>query len=218
MASTSAHTLSSSSKWNSEVFLSFRGEDTRKNFVDHLFAALSQRGIYTFKDDQQLRRGEDISPALLKAIEESRFALIVFSRNYASSKWCLDELVKIIECKKTMGQTVVPVFYDVDPSEVRKQTGGFGSAFEIHEKDFSGNMEKVLRWKTALVEAANISGYSVRDTANGHESKCIVQIVEEIFNKLNHRSPLAAQYLVGTESRVEKMKSLLSEGWMRFVL
>ncbi|XP_059627257.1 disease resistance protein RPV1-like [Cornus florida] len=171
MASTSAHTVSSYStctpKWHYEVFLSFRGEDTRKNFVDHLFTALSRRGIYTFKDDQQLRRGENISLALLKAIEESRFALIVFSRNYASSKWCLDELVKIIECKKTMGQTVVPVFYDVDPSEVRKQTGSFGSAFEIHEKDFSGNMEKVLGWKTALVEAANISGYSVRDTANG---------------------------------------------------
>ncbi|XP_059628657.1 TMV resistance protein N-like [Cornus florida] len=216
MASTSAHTVSSTSnpnpKWNYEVFLSFRGEDTRKNFVDHLFTALSQKGIYTFKDDEQLKRGEEISPALLKAIEESRFALIVFSKNYASSKWCLDELVKIVECKKTMGQTVIPVFYDVDPSEVRKQTGSFGSAFEIHEKVFSGNMEKVQKWKTALVEAANISGYSVPDTANGHESKCIVKIVEEIFNKLNHTSPLAAQYLVGTESRVEKMKSLLSEG------
>ncbi|XP_059628656.1 TMV resistance protein N-like [Cornus florida] len=171
MASTSTHTVCLSSNpvpgWNYDVFLSFRGEDTRKNFVDHLFDALSQRGIYTFKDDEQLRRGEEISPALLKAIEESRFALIVFSKNYASSKWCLDELVKIVECKKTMGQTVIPVFYDVGPSEVRKQTGIFGSAFEIHEKDFSGNMEEVQRWKTALVEAANISGYSVSDTANG---------------------------------------------------
>ncbi|XP_059628662.1 disease resistance protein Roq1-like isoform X3 [Cornus florida] len=216
MASTSTHTVSSSSnpnpKWNYDVFLSFRGEDTRKNFVDHLFAALSQKGIYTFKDDEQLKRGEEISPALLKAIEESRFALVVFSKNYASSKWCLDELVKIAECRKTMGQTVVPVFYDVDPSEVRKQTGSYGSAFEIHEKVFSGNMERVQRWKTALVEAANISGYSVPDTANGHESKCIVQIVDEIFNKLNHTSPLVAQYLVGTESRVEKMESLLCEG------
>ncbi|XP_059627253.1 uncharacterized protein LOC132270059 [Cornus florida] len=216
MASTSTHTVSSSSnpnpKWNYELFLSFRGEDTRKNFVDHLFTALSQKGIYTFKDDEQLKRGEEISPALLKAIEESRFALIVFSRNYASSKWCLDELVKIVECKKTMGQTVVPVFYDVDPSEVRKQTGSFGSAFKIHERVFSGNMEKVQRWKSALVDAANISGYSVRDTANGHESKCIVQIVEEIFNELNNTTPLVAQDLVGTESRVEKMESLLREG------
>ncbi|XP_059627262.1 TMV resistance protein N-like [Cornus florida] len=216
MASTSTHTVSSSStstpKWNYEVFLSFKVEDTRKNFVDHLFTALSQRGIYTFKDDKQPKRGKDISPLLLKAIEESRFALIVFSKNYASSKWCLDEVVKIMECKKTMGQTVVPVFYDVDPSEVRKQTGSFASAFEIHEKAFSGNMEKVQRWKTALVEAANLCGYSVPDTANGHESKGIVQIVEEIFNKLNNTSPLVAQDLVGTESRVEKMESLLCEG------
>ncbi|XP_059628661.1 TMV resistance protein N-like isoform X2 [Cornus florida] len=189
MASTSTHTVSSSSnpnpKWNYDVFLSFRGEDTRKNFVDHLFAALSQKGIYTFKDDEQLKRGEEISPALLKAIEESRFALVVFSKNYASSKWCLDELVKIAECRKTMGQTVVPVFYDVDPSEVRKQTGSYGSAFEIHEKVFSGNMERVQRWKTALVEAANISGYSVPDTANGtmEEWKSTLIKLHKIPNK-----------------------------------
>ncbi|XP_059638926.1 TMV resistance protein N-like [Cornus florida] len=214
MASTSTNTASSSStptpKSKYDVFLSFRGEDVRKNFVDHLFAALSRSGIYTFKDDEQLRRGEEISPALLKAIEESSIALIVFSKRYASSKWCLDELVKIIECKEKMGQTVVPIFYDVDPSQVRKQTGSFAAAFRKHEEDLSGKMqEKVQRWKTALEEAANIAGHNLQDTANGHEARFIQQIIEDIFSKLNHLIPIVADDLIGIESSVEEVKSLL---------
>ncbi|PWA81177.1 TMV resistance protein N [Artemisia annua] len=117
----SSSSFVSTRKWTYEVFLSFRGEDTRNNFVDHLYAALTQRGIDTFKDDDMLRRGKPISPELLKAIEESRSAVIVFSENYANSSWCLDELVKIMECHKLMGQRVLPVFYHVEPSDVRGQ-------------------------------------------------------------------------------------------------
>ena len=76
---------SSSRKWKYDVFLSFRGEDTRKNFTDHLYTTLTQKGIITFRDDKNLNRGEPISPELLKAIEESMFAIVILSKNYASS-------------------------------------------------------------------------------------------------------------------------------------
>ncbi|CAL5413883.1 unnamed protein product [Camellia sinensis] len=96
-------------RWSYDAFLSFRGEDTRKNFTDHLYAALVQAGIHTFRDDDELPRGQIISSELLKSIEESRISIVVFSRNYASSRWCLDELVKIIECKRTLGQLLLPI-------------------------------------------------------------------------------------------------------------
>ncbi|KAM3383528.1 hypothetical protein P3S68_009103 [Capsicum galapagoense] len=63
-----------------DVFLSFRGEDVRKTFVDHLYVALQLKGINTFKDDEKLEKGKSISPDLMKAIEESRIALIVLSK------------------------------------------------------------------------------------------------------------------------------------------
>ena len=97
---TPSSSLSSSRKWKNDVFLSFRGEDTCKNFTDHLYSILKQKSIITFRDDKNLKRGEPISPELLKAIEESMFAIVILSKNYASSVWCLDELVKIMECKK----------------------------------------------------------------------------------------------------------------------
>ena len=138
---------------NFDVFLSFRGEDTRRGFVSHLYKALTQQGIQTFIDDN-LTRGENISEELLKVIENSSVSIIVFSKNYASSSWCLDELDKIIECTKK----VLPVFYQVDPSEVRKQMGDFGKALTKLEKRIK-DKTKVQRWRDALKKAADISGW-----------------------------------------------------------
>ncbi|KAG2668006.1 hypothetical protein I3760_15G140400 [Carya illinoinensis] len=84
-----------------DVFLKFRGEDTRNNFIVHLYKDLRQHGFNTYMDNEELRRGEEISPALLKAIEESKISIVIFSENYASSSWCLDELMKILECKES---------------------------------------------------------------------------------------------------------------------
>ena len=139
-----------------DVFLSFRGEDTRYGFISHLHETLRQRGIHTFID-KYLPKGEEISGELLKTIENSTISIIVFSENYASSTWCLDELAKIVECKKN-DQLVRPIFYNVDPSDVRNQNGKFGKALAKYEKNIKHN-KKVQRWRNALQEVANISGW-----------------------------------------------------------
>jgi hypothetical protein len=115
---TCSSSFSSIQTWCYDVFVSFYGKDTCYSFTDHLFAALDRNKIRTFRDDKKLERGKDIWIKLGKAIETSRIAVIVFSRNYANSGWCLDELVKIMECKQSLQQIVLPVFYDVHPSKV----------------------------------------------------------------------------------------------------
>ncbi|KAH0708287.1 hypothetical protein KY284_009714 [Solanum tuberosum] len=91
-----------------DVFLSFRGEDTRRNFVSHLYNALDLRGIRTFKDDKRLETGISISDEFLKAIQEVRFAVVIFSKSYASSRWCLEELAHIIKCKNELRRVIGP--------------------------------------------------------------------------------------------------------------
>jgi len=150
-----------------DVFLSFRGEDTRKTFTDHLYTALVQTGIHTFRDDDELPRGEDISDHLLRAVQESKISIVVFSKGYASSRWCLNALVAILKCKrKKPGQIALPIFYDIDPSDVRKQTGSFAEAFVKHEERFEENLVK--EWRKALEEAGNLSGWNLNDMANGY--------------------------------------------------
>ncbi|PWA35339.1 toll/interleukin-1 receptor (TIR) domain-containing protein [Artemisia annua] len=165
-SSSSSHSvpISSSLSWKYDVFLSFRGEDTRKTFVDHLYSALERHLIQTYKDDITLPRGESVGPALLKAIEESRHAVIIFSKNYPNSSWCLDELVHIMRCRAENGQIVMPIFYDVDPSDVKKQKGEFGKAFAKQETE---NVTKAESWRKALVDASNISGWEPKNVANG---------------------------------------------------
>lgn len=141
------------------AFLSFRGTDTRKGFTDHLYRALELAGIHTFRDDDEIERGANIAAELQRAIQESRVFVIVLSKDYASSRWCLDELAKIMERRKDdHAHLVMPIFYDVDPSHVRKQTGSFAEAFARHEERFKAEMEKVEQWRRALTDIADIGG------------------------------------------------------------
>ena len=161
MTNEGASSSSSSYRCDYDVFLSFRGEDTRNNFTSHLYKALCDQGFNTFINND-LQKGEEISMELLKVIELSMISIVVFSKNFASSTWCLNELVRIIECRNN-GQLVLPIFYKVDPSEIRKQDGDFGIALAKHEEKFKDDIEKVQRWRKTLTRAANLSGFHYND-------------------------------------------------------
>lgn len=99
-SSTSLSTSSSSSthQWTRDVFLSFRGAETRYGFTNFLHRGFVIEGSILSWIYIQLRKGDQISSALLQEIVDSRFSIIIFSRTYASSSWCLDELTKILDC------------------------------------------------------------------------------------------------------------------------
>lgn len=140
------------------MFLSFRGEDTREGFTGFLYDALTRYGFVAFIDEQ-LRRGDSISDQLMEVIEQSRASIVVFSENYASSRWCLDELAKIMELKESMKHQVWPVFYKVEPFEVRHQKGKTGEYLRKLEKRFGEDSERVRGWRVALNGLANLSGW-----------------------------------------------------------
>ncbi|XP_048319347.2 TMV resistance protein N-like isoform X2 [Ziziphus jujuba] len=195
------------------VFLSFRGEDTRDQFASYLYAALSAKHISTFMDHHELERGDEISSTLSKAIQESKISIVIFSENYASSTWCLDELLQILKCRRTNGQIVMPIFYGIDPSTVRKQKGSYGDAFAQLEQRFKNRIEKVHQWRAALVEASNLCGLDSKDFRP--ETKLVQRIVEDIVLELpkylssNHHFK---GHLVGIEGKVKEIESLLSIG------
>lgn len=217
-SSSSTHHQILQSKY--DVFLSFRGEDTRNNFTDHLHAALIRNGFVTFKDDETLERGNEISSELSKAIEESNVSIVILSKNYASSPWCLDELTKIVECgKKTKDRKAFAVFYGVDPADVRKQKGeDLEKVFGKYEEEFKENREKVLKWRAALTTVANLAGWHLQDR---RESELIQDIIKEISKSklLNPTSSSDDDGLVGITSHTEKMNRYLEAGLndVRFV-
>ncbi|TQD88333.1 hypothetical protein C1H46_026077 [Malus baccata] len=213
-SSSSASLSSSSSSKGSlyDVFISFRGGDTRKNFTGHLYEAVTKAGINAFIDDEELKKGEELTTAFERAIQGSKISIIVFSRRYANSSWCLEELVKIMECRRNPGQLVLPIFYDVDPSHVRKQTGSFGQSFREHIDEKKVESCKVERWRNALFEASNLSGGDLQKTFDGHEAKFIRMITEEVTRKLNNTYLDVASYPVGIHSRVQDISKYLCIG------
>ncbi|KAK2983029.1 hypothetical protein RJ640_001112, partial [Escallonia rubra] len=202
------------------VFLSFRGE-TRKTFTDHLYTALVQAGFQTFRDNDSIERGKYLDLELSKAIKESRISIVVLSKNYASSTWCLNELVTILECNKSHGAAVLPVFYDVEPSEVRKQEGSFEKAFERYENeveaegDHERRMELAKRvegWKAALRQVADMTGMVLKNQADGHEAKFIQKIVKVVGDKVKRTVLNVDPHLIGIDLRARNINSWLQDG------
>lgn len=122
-------------------------------------------GVCVFRDNEGLPVGEEIGPVLLHAIRQSKICIPVFSEGYASSKWCLREIAEVAKCRKKRGQLVLPVFYNVEPSDVRHQRGSFKSPFRDHEKDF--RPEVVSEWRKALQEVGALKDWSLKHTATG---------------------------------------------------
>jgi len=152
----------SSSGAEFEVFLSFRGPNTRLNFTDCLYHSLDKAGIRVFRDDENIRKGKKIEGELLRVIESSKIYLHVFSRNYASSKWCLHELTHMLKCSsKANDKVILPIFYDVNPDDVKHETGFYSNALKKHEKKFSCN--QIRQWKEALTKVSKIKGWGMKD-------------------------------------------------------
>ncbi|XP_029144333.1 TMV resistance protein N [Arachis hypogaea] len=187
-----------------DVFISFRGADTRNTFVDHLYNHLIRKGIFIFKDDKTLEQGQPISSQLMQAIRDSRVSIVVFSKEYPTSTWCLDEMAAIVDCQREFNQAILPVFYDVDPSHVRKQNGVYHDAFISHSQ--RQQLNKVRRWKSAMTTLANSVGWDVR---NKPEFKEVENIVQKIVKTLNHKFSGFADDLIGMQPRVEELEKLL---------
>ncbi|KAJ9553689.1 hypothetical protein OSB04_017734 [Centaurea solstitialis] len=194
--------------WKYDAFLSYRPKDTLRNFTGHLYTALHRAGIRTFMlyhNDQQPPIGSDFVVESIKAIGESRASIIVFSKNYGSSSRCLDELARIVDCKRTVGQLVLAVYYDVSPIDVREGLEVV-LMLEISRSGISmlsrtGNIICLIDILLDLVIYACM-----------HEAKFIQKIVGHVRHKVRRAKLHVAKYPVGLDSRVEYLNSLLRIG------
>ncbi|KAI6670237.1 hypothetical protein NL676_005122 [Syzygium grande] len=190
-----------------DVFVNFRGPDVREGFLKNLHKALLRSGIKTFVDSEDLHQGEKLTPALKKAIERSLVAIVIFSQDYASSEWCLKELVKIFERTKLKEQLVVTVFYKVKQSQVMQRTGIYEEAMAKHERRHGKDSDMVEEWRNALSITSNFPGSHLED--NSDEAKFIEGLVEEVKAKLQH---LEAKRKPESISGQHTLHSLLTTG------
>nr|VDD39662.1 unnamed protein product [Brassica oleracea] len=189
--------------WTHDVFPSFFGPDVRRSLLGHMLKELSIKGITPFIDNE-IQRGMSIGPELIRALRGSKFLIVLISKNYASSRWCLNELVEIMKCREELDQKVIPIFYEVDPTDVKKLRGYFGAVFK--KTCVGKSVDDVKRWKYALAQVATLAGYYSRNWKN--EADMVERVAKDIADR--YMPSREFDRLVGMENHVTQISSLLS--------
>ncbi|CDY07882.1 BnaC03g47400D [Brassica napus] len=178
MAPLSSSSLSPRPRY--DVFLSFY-EDVRRTFVSYLIKEFKWLGITAVYSGLV---GCEVTshPEVTEAIKKSRISVVILSKNYVSSSRCLNELVEIITwSKETWGYRVIPVYYEVDPSYVRKQTKTIGKGLV---GTFLGKVEKPeVKWRRALTYIVDEAGESSQDWND--DTKMIEKIATNVSKQVD---------------------------------
>ncbi|XP_039164237.1 disease resistance protein RPV1-like isoform X2 [Eucalyptus grandis] len=189
-----------------DVFLSFRGPDTRYQFTDCLYNNLEEAGIIIYRDTESLPVGKKIRE-LLPAIEDSKIYIPIFSKTYASSPWCLRELAHMVECtsKSNENKEILPIFLDVEPDVVKLRTNElepnlYRQALSEHQKEFSA---EVKSWEKALIEVGKIRGWNWQEQEHKGQGDLIRSVRRTVLVKLKVIYENVTKDLVGVEDRVE---------------
>ncbi|XP_056159856.1 disease resistance protein L6-like [Syzygium oleosum] len=169
-------------KW--QVFLTFRGPDTRRGFAAYLYISLVAAKIKVFSNYDPSLIGTYVGCEIQNAIDHCKISIPILSENYASSHYCLDELAQMVECKRTKGQKILPIFYKVKPSNVRDVSHRFGEDMLLHKELVNGVTYE--RWERALREVGSSKGWVSEKIANGHEGVLVKRVVKEVLRLLNN--------------------------------
>lgn len=188
-----------------QVFLNFHGPDTREGFTDFLYQDLVENCIHVFMDNEELRVGEEIGGELLRAIDNSLIYIPIFSRNYASSKWCLRELVRIVDdASESNEKKILPIFYDVEPKDVGLKTSLYTTAIkkqkEEHNEDFLDEGES---WEEALKKVDKIKGWELQKCKS--QAELMRLVVKEVLFQLKRKYKIVTGHLVGLDDRVTEV-------------
>ncbi|XP_039164294.1 TMV resistance protein N isoform X2 [Eucalyptus grandis] len=189
-----------------QVFLSFRGPDTRYGFTDFLYHGLVDAGIRVFRDEDELRVGEVIGGNLLRAINNSMLYIPIFSRTYASSKWCLRELACIVDnvLNSEGKKSVLPIFLDVEPEDVKLKTSLYSTALLEHTNKFP---DEVKDWRKALEEVDEIKGWNVKKDQS--QAAIVKLVIEKVLEKLQIKQKSVTEHLLGLDGQVKDLTKLL---------
>ncbi|KAH7284944.1 hypothetical protein KP509_33G003500 [Ceratopteris richardii] len=166
-----------------------------------------------------MREGTEVDAAILEAIKMSKVHIVFLTPDFASSRWCLNEVLEIMNIQRTADTScvsrkalVLPVFYDVKPSVVRYQPES--SAYNLGERTKHSTPEEMAQWSEALKALSFVKGfeYDTKTTRQWEKLQEIASTVEAFLNKTLPRvhEPEWRNYFAGQIDEV--VKALKSSG------
>ncbi|XP_022642985.1 TMV resistance protein N-like [Vigna radiata var. radiata] len=151
-----------------DVFINHRGIDTKKNVAGLLYDNLTRNiGVRAFLDSMNMKPGDRLFQHINRGILDCKVGVAVFSPRYCDSYFCLHELALLMESNKR----VVPIFYDVKPSQLRVKDNGTCPPADLQ------------RFAFALEDAKNTVGLTF-DSLNGDWSELLRNASEAVIMNL----------------------------------
>lgn len=139
-----------------DVFINHRGPDVKLTFAADLTDALCKAGFHPFLDAKSIGQGRHVFDSIAEALSGACVHVAIFSRRYAESKYCLEELTSMLQSN----HTILPVFYNVKPEDLRWiDEGPFAGGFHKHRK--RRRQEKIKLWKEALWDISERRGFRI---------------------------------------------------------
>ncbi|XP_059063766.1 disease resistance protein Roq1-like isoform X2 [Cryptomeria japonica] len=157
-----------------DVFINHRGPDSKQTLALPLYESLEELGIRAFLDKEEMELGQSFPSAIETAINSALVHIAIISKRYAESPWCLQELILMQQTKAK----IIPVFYGVEPWEVRYiEKGAYADAF-IQYQNKSRYLEKLDVWKKALQDISFTAGHEIKDL-NDYE-RIVIAVQKEV--------------------------------------
>lgn len=193
-----------------DVFINHRGPDVKNTLATNLYRRLLDHRLRVFLDKPELVEGRNITSQIEAAIEVASVHVAIFSPSYAQSKWCLDELHLMVKSKGT----ILPVFYKVQPSELRwtgkGKRGSYAEAlFDLEQKKTYDpetgeekpryNVKTIQNWRNALSHVADTSGFVL----DGDEEELLNKIVGGVLKNIPKTPLYVAEHPTGLQDKLQ---------------
>ncbi|XP_043687436.1 TIR-only protein-like [Telopea speciosissima] len=149
------------------VFINHRSIDTKRSVAGLLYDYFLRLNLHPFLDSKNMKPGDKLFEHIDSGIRSCKIGVAIFSPTYCNSYFCLHELALLMECKKK----VVPIFFNVKPSELAVLDDGICPAKELQ------------RFRGALEEAKYTVGLTF-DSSNGDWSELIRNTTDIVVKSL----------------------------------
>ncbi|XP_057867119.2 TMV resistance protein N isoform X2 [Cryptomeria japonica] len=196
IVSTSATSSMSGKKVPYDVFINHRGPDVKHTLAATLYHTLSVMGLRVFLDSQELQLGEYLPKEIEEAMHSASLHIAILSKTYAQSPWCLAELSYMLKT----GTQIIPIFYHLQPGQVRHGKGMYADAFSQHIKKGRYSSEKIQEWKKAVEDVCSIVGEIIDN--NDDCGRVVKNIVSRVLKVIQNVPFVVAKHPVGLDEAV----------------
>ncbi|KAG0589755.1 hypothetical protein KC19_1G045400 [Ceratodon purpureus] len=191
-----------------DVFISHRGPDTKTGFVSFLYKGLEAAGLVPFLDCKSIDKGQDAWKCIDHAIKTTPIALVIFSKSFVQSEWCMKELHLALS---NPGVKVLPVFYRIQPCEVNfPEKGQLATGFEKLKQRHDETL--IEQWREDLRKASKLNGWELKEGDQRLEGDLVKEIVGKIFELANKALPLSiGDHVIGVDRVAQEIIQKLDD-------